>query len=135
MAISMDNRHVLEIRHERQVYVYNPPITVSIDGRKCGSIGNGETVRVQLDDGPHVVELSASFRSRRVEICMNKDAALSVKWGRISGRILTSLDECFPKTKTTPPGRESERGCPAMQDLLLQIVLSLLYLLKTISTP
>ncbi|MBR5947084.1 MAG: hypothetical protein IKZ82_00365 [Clostridia bacterium] len=86
-------RHVLEIRLERQIYVYNPPITVAIDGEKCASVGNGEAIRVLLDDGAHIIELSASFRSRRVEFFMDKDTALIVKWGRISGRILAAFDD------------------------------------------
>ncbi|MBS5135892.1 MAG: zinc ribbon domain-containing protein [Oscillospiraceae bacterium] len=80
--------HKLTIDRASQVYLVNPPIKVSIDNSILLSVDNGKNVQVDLPEGHHVIEFSASMRKTTLEIDMQKDTSVEVSFSRLSGKIV-----------------------------------------------
>lgn len=85
--------HTVEIFRESQMFLINPPINISIDGKKNLSIANGETLNLQLEEGQHEFVFSLSFRKRTVSIGLVKDVHINLKWNRTTGALEASVSE------------------------------------------
>lgn len=88
---SANDKITLTIDRASQVYLINPPIKVVINGDIRLSLENGKTEKVQLEPGAYTVELSGSFRSKTVNLDLQKDTVLAVSFSRITGQIKAEI--------------------------------------------
>ena len=79
--------HKLTIFRESQVYLINPPVNVSINNNKKLSINNGESVELELDEGNYEIVFSLHFRKKTINLKLNKDININLKWNRITGAL------------------------------------------------
>lgn len=85
--------HTVEIFRESQMFVINPPINISINGKKNLSIANGENVTLQLDDGHYEFVFSQSFRKKALSINLTQNIHINLKWNRITGSLEVAVSE------------------------------------------
>lgn len=83
--------HAVTIFRESQLFLVNPPINCLIDGNDHRSLENGQSIKIELPAGPHSIELYMGFRHRDLDIDLNSDMTIYVKWNRITGAIVAEL--------------------------------------------
>lgn len=81
----------LTIDRKSQVYLVNPPIKVSIDGDTLLSVDNGKVAEVTVSPGLHTIELKASFRSKRLEVDVQKNTIVEIGFDRLTGGITANI--------------------------------------------
>lgn len=87
-------QYTIEIFRESQIFAINPPINLLIKGPagdKKLSIANGETVSVQLDAGEYELTFSQSIRKRIVNVNLDHDIHIDIKWDRLTGSIKANI--------------------------------------------
>lgn len=82
----------LIIDRKSQMYLVNPPIKATIDGRTLLSVDNGKFVEVTVSPGLHTIELKASFRSKKLEIDIQKDTVVEIGFNRMTGAITADIN-------------------------------------------
>ncbi len=80
-------KHKVTIFRESQMFLLNPPVNISINNVKNLSINNGGTVELDLDEGNYSFEFSCSLRKRKVDVFLEKDILITLKWNRITGSL------------------------------------------------
>ena len=83
--------HTVTIYRESQLFLINPPMNILIDGHDHRSIGNGETLSLDLPAGPHSIQFYMGARRRDLDITLINDIVISVKWSRGTGAIKAEL--------------------------------------------
>lgn len=87
-------QYTVEIFRESQLFPINPPINLFIKGQtseKKLSIANGENVCIQLCCGEYEFVFSQSVRKRVVNVNLDHDIHIDVKWNRLTGAIETTV--------------------------------------------
>lgn len=84
-------KYAVEIFRESQAFLLNPPINITIDGKTNRSISNGETLTINLNSGLHQLTFSQSIRKKNIEIDLNKNIYIALKWNRLTGSIDTTI--------------------------------------------
>ncbi len=80
----------LTIYREKQWFLVNPPIDVTIVGNgesKELSIKKKETVNIELPAGIYTVYAKGGIRKANVEINLDKNRTLRLGWNRVSGQL------------------------------------------------
>lgn len=90
---SSNPMHTIEIFRESQTFLINPPINISVDGKKHLSISNGETIKIELIEGNHELIFSQSMRKRSININLDCDTFIKLKWNRITGSIEADISK------------------------------------------
>lgn len=85
--------YTVEIFRESQMFLINPPINISIDGKKNLSVANGETLNLQLEEGHHDLVFSLSFRKRIVSVDLTQNIYIKLKWNRTTGALEAKVSE------------------------------------------
>lgn len=85
--------HTIEIFRESQTFLINPPINVSVNGRNNFSVANGETRKIELAEGNYEFVFSQSMRKRIVNINLDRDIFIKLKWNRITGSIEVNVSK------------------------------------------
>lgn len=88
---SMQTTHKLIIDRRSEVYIANPPIKVLIDGNTRLSVGNGQTVEVELTNGHHEVCFTSSIRKASLSLDINKDTVVEIGWNRLTGKLVAKV--------------------------------------------
>lgn len=81
----------LIIDRKSQLYLVNPPIKVTIDGSTFLSVDNGKFVEVTVSPGIHTIDFKASFRSKTLEIDIQKDTVVEIGFNRMTGAITADI--------------------------------------------
>ncbi|GEM_PF-1828871 len=81
----------ITIFRESQLYIINPAINISIGNNNRFSIENGETIKVPLEQGHYEIIFSQSLRKKILNIDLQKDIHIILKWNRLSGAIQTDI--------------------------------------------
>lgn len=82
----------LIIDRKSQLYLVNPPIKATIDGSTLLSVDNGKFAEVTVSPGIHTIELNSSFRSKKLEIDIQKDTVVEIGFNRITGGITAEIE-------------------------------------------
>lgn len=90
-TISNQATFKLTIDRASQVYLINPPIKVTIDNSIRFSVENGQTHSIDISSGNHKIYFKSSLRSATLEVDIQKDTLIEVKWSRISGAIIPEV--------------------------------------------
>lgn len=86
------NKHKVTIFRESQMFLLNPPINISINNVKNKSINNGGTIELDLDEGNYNFEFSSGVRKRTVDVFLNKNILITLKWNRITGSLNADVE-------------------------------------------
>lgn len=81
----------LILDRKSQVYLVNPPIKVTIDSSTLLSVDNGKFAEITVSPGLHTIELKSSFRSKKLEIDIQKDTVVEIGFNRITGAITADI--------------------------------------------
>lgn len=79
--------HKIIIKRENQFYVGKMVYKVKVDGQEEYLIDNGEALELELPSGMHQLYFHYSFRSKTVNIDLEKDVTLVLSWDRFTGGI------------------------------------------------
>lgn len=79
--------YTVEIFRVSQMYLLNPGINISVDGDERLSIDNGKSVKLRLPRGKHIIIFSALSRKKEIEINLDRDTLITLKWNRLTGAI------------------------------------------------
>lgn len=77
----------VNIKRESQWFAVNPKLNMNIDSENNYKIDNGETLELNLEQGNHRISLSLGPRNKVVDILLDKDLSLIVKYNRLIGSI------------------------------------------------
>lgn len=80
------------IFRESQFYVINPPVNILIDEKIRRSIENGGTLELDMEPGRHIFEFSQSLRKRTLQINVDHNIGITVKWNRFTGALIAQQD-------------------------------------------
>lgn len=86
-----DTNYNVNIFRESQLYLVNPPMNVVIDGKQRMAIENGGTINIKLSEGKHTIMFSQALRKRSIDVDLNNDISIIVKFNRLTGSIETIL--------------------------------------------
>ena len=84
-------KHKVTIFRESQMYLVNPPVNISINNKMNRSIENGGTMELELEEGQYKFEFSMSFRKKAIDLKVNKDIQLTVKWSKLTGALVIDV--------------------------------------------
>lgn len=91
-AVESDSQEVsLTFDRKSQPYLINPPIKVSIDGIPRLGVDNGKVETLSVSVGVHKIELSASLRTKTLEVDVRKDTVITIGFNRLSGAITADV--------------------------------------------
>lgn len=77
----------LTVTMAAQWFLVGTTVTVALDGRDIGVIGDGQSVTTQVVRGQHTVLLSAMFRKCELPLNIDGDVRVDAKWNRLTGAI------------------------------------------------
>ena len=72
---------------ESQWFAINPSVKIVVDDRDEYRIGNGETQRIRMSAGTHSVAFKCGIRNKTIELTVQKDLTLRLKWNRLTGSL------------------------------------------------
>lgn len=87
---SMDGQglmYMLIIKREKQWFAINPAITVKIDHQDTYKLKNDETINISLSQGNHEISFTCTIRNKVININMQQNVLLKVKFDRITGEL------------------------------------------------
>lgn len=89
-TITKNKTHKLTIFRESQMFVsfMNPAVNITINKNKKLSIDNGQTIELELEEGNYEINFELSVRKRTVNIDLNKDMNVKLKWNRFTGALV-----------------------------------------------
>lgn len=90
-TLESSTKHKVTIFRESQIYLVNPPVNISINNKMDRSIENGGSVELELEEGRYKFEFSMSFRKKTIDVNVNKDIQLTVKWNRFTGALVVDV--------------------------------------------
>ena len=73
---------------EKQWYAVNPAIKIIVDDRDEYRIDNGKTIRVPMAPGTHSVVFKCGIRNKVIELTVQQDLTLHLRWNRITGSLV-----------------------------------------------
>ena len=82
--------YTIEIFRESQIFLVNPPINLTIlwdGGEKKLSIANGQSIQLQFPEIFYTLTFSQSFRKCTVDVYLNRNVHIDLRWNRASGAI------------------------------------------------
>lgn len=87
--VSQNNsgNYTLTINRAKQWFLVNPPVKIIIDEKAEYKIDNGETIRIPVSTGTHMVAFSCSIRNKIVNINVTNNVILNIKWNRVTGSL------------------------------------------------
>ena len=85
-------KHKLIIDRASQIYLINPAIKVTIDNNIRLSIENGGSQEIELDEGTHHIECSASMRTTKADYTLSQDTLITIGFSRMSGKIVLNIN-------------------------------------------
>lgn len=80
-------RYALTIERQNQWFAINPDIEVIVDGSDRYMLPNGNSMQIMVGPGRHNVAFYCTIRSKIVDITVNSDMKLEVKFNRLTGSI------------------------------------------------
>jgi hypothetical protein len=83
--------HRVTIFRESQMFLINPPVNVSINGVKSMSVENGQRLELNLPEGQYRFDFTLHVRSRAVDVFVNRDILITLKWDRITGALKATV--------------------------------------------
>jgi len=90
-VVTCESKYKVTLYRESQMYLLNPPINISVDGVMNSSIENGGTRLIELNEGSHTFEFSASMRKTKIDANLNSDMQITLSWNRLTGAIVARL--------------------------------------------
>ncbi|MCD7872959.1 MAG: hypothetical protein LUG21_06675 [Clostridiales bacterium] len=78
---------IVTVIRDSQFMAVKSKIKLEIDNSKTYEVDNGETLRIKLPQGNHTFKFHYSFRSKIVNVNLNKNITLSLGWDHVSGAI------------------------------------------------
>lgn len=85
---SVDDRmFTLTINRAKQWFAVNPAVKIIVDGDAEYKIDNGATVNIPVTAGIHNVVFSCSIRNKIVNVSVNDNVTLNIKWNRVTGSL------------------------------------------------
>lgn len=80
-------KYKLTLDRASQMYVVDVPVKFIIDSEINITLLNGETKEIFLTPGIHKIQATGSFRKKNIDIDLQKDSVLHMKWNRAWGYI------------------------------------------------
>lgn len=90
-VLEKSTKYKVTIFRESQIYLVNPPVNISINNKMSRSIENGGTMELELEEGQYKFEFSMSFRKKAIDLEVNKDIQITVKWSRLTGALIIDV--------------------------------------------
>lgn len=78
---------IVTVTRDSQFMLVKSKIKLEVDNATTYEIDNGETLQIKLPRGNHTFKFHYSFRSKTVNVNLNKNITLSLGWDRFSGAI------------------------------------------------
>lgn len=79
--------YMLAIVRENQFFLVNPSIKIHIDGGQEYKLDNGQKLNIPVTAGEHKISFSCGIRNKVLDVSVNDDFVLNVKWDRITGSL------------------------------------------------
>lgn len=92
-TITSGNLANVTVTMASQRFLVTATITVSVDGKDAGILGDGQGITLQVPKGEHTIILKGSTRKREIKIDVDGDKRVDVKWNRLTGSIDASVFE------------------------------------------
>ena len=73
---------------ESQWFAVNPAVRIVVDDRDEYRIDNGQTLRVPMAQGTHSVVFKCGVRNKVIELTVQRNLELHLKWNRITGSLV-----------------------------------------------
>lgn len=81
----------LKLRREKQWYLVNPAMEITIDqGQPC-SLENGQEIVIPITPGPHRLHFSCHVRNHDMDIFVQGNMCVQISWDRLWGSIKTEV--------------------------------------------
>ena len=72
---------------EKQWFAINPKVKIVVDDRDEYRIENGQTLRVAMAPGTHIVVFKCGVRNKTIELTVRQDLVLHLNWNRLTGSL------------------------------------------------
>ena len=72
---------------EKQWFAVNPGVKIVIDDQDEYRIENGEALRIPMAPGTHSVVFKCGIRNKIIDLTVQKDLELHLKWNRLTGSL------------------------------------------------
>ena len=80
-------KFLLTVCRENQWFLINPPIDITVDGREKYAVQNGQQISIPLTPGGHTIQFSKSIRKTVIQVNMQQNLTVVIKWNRVTGEI------------------------------------------------
>lgn len=71
-----------------QWFAVNPAVKIVVDERDEYRIDNAQSLRVPMTPGTHSVVFKCGIRNKVIELTVQQDLELHLKWNRITGSLV-----------------------------------------------
>lgn len=78
---------ILTINRANQWFAINPAVKIVVDGNVEYNIENGSTLNIPISAGVHNIAFMYSIRNKIVNINVNSNVTLNIKWNRVTGSL------------------------------------------------
>ena len=85
--INSEHEYTLTVVKVKEKFAINVPIKIVIDKTKEYVINDGETINIAITRGKHNLAFSGSIRNKIIDIDMQSNTTLKVKWDRVTGEL------------------------------------------------
>ena len=88
------------ITREKQWYLINPKVKITIDSADEYSLENGSSISIPLTTGAHTIMFSLGVRKTQTDIDVTENMNIDIKLNRVTGEIEVSGYKTKSKTNT-----------------------------------
>ena len=79
--------YTVTFTRENQWFAINPAVKIVVDERDEYHIDNGQSIRVPMAAGTHSVVFKCGIRNKVIDLTVQRDLELHLKWNRITGSL------------------------------------------------
>lgn len=79
--------YTVTVIRDSQFMIGKSVIKLEVDNNSTYEIDNGKTLQIKLPPGSHTLNFHLSFRTKTVNLNLNRNVTLSLGWDRFSGGI------------------------------------------------
>lgn len=84
------NQFTVTFTRENQWFAINPAIKIVVDDRDEYHVDNGKSIRVPMAEGIHNVVFKCGIRNKVIDLTVQRDLELHLKWNRITGSLMVN---------------------------------------------
>ncbi len=82
--------YTVTLSRENQWFAINPKVKIIVDDQNEYKIDNGEVLRIPMTLGKHSVVFQCGIRNKVIDLDVQQDLALHLKWNRITGSLMVN---------------------------------------------